>query len=184
MNTINSDISSILHKCGKRPWSVKEYPNGEPFIQDADGYPITQVAWSILYGNGNYINRNRDHAELICAAVNALGQKMTSAPMTKPDAQDNRPLYRPLYGGQRCSSLELAQVLCDGGKGAARITLPSGEVLRVPSECPDKRLSDWLDESVGKYPVHTTPHSHTEAATNQETTADNNQVRDGVSRSL
>lgn len=57
-----------------------QYPNGEPFIQDADGYLVTQVAGAACYGNGSYINRNRAHAELICAAVNALVPNVPDAP--------------------------------------------------------------------------------------------------------
>ena len=58
------------------PWKVTTFPNGEPFISDASGYQICQVAGTIRYApppHGDYyIVRNRENAELICKAVNAM----------------------------------------------------------------------------------------------------------------
>jgi hypothetical protein len=78
MNTTTSDILSpgllgtTLAKCSALPWSVEQHLNGEPFILDAKGYVVTQVFGTIQYGGKGYIKLNRNHAYLICAAVNAL----------------------------------------------------------------------------------------------------------------
>jgi len=58
----------------RTPWQVRQHPNGEPFIQDADGYTVTQVAGTIRNDdrNNRYQVLNRDHAEAICTAVNAM----------------------------------------------------------------------------------------------------------------
>lgn len=58
-------------KYPKTPWVVKQYPNGEPFIEDANGYTVTQVAGSIRYTQTCYDVPNRFHAEIICEAINA-----------------------------------------------------------------------------------------------------------------
>ena len=66
------------------PWRVRQYPNGEPWIEDADGYVVTQVVSSIRYFKGDqYDVRNREHAEAICAAVNAMFPPQARAAINK-----------------------------------------------------------------------------------------------------
>jgi|688.fasta_scaffold500406_2 hypothetical protein len=56
----------------KTPWIVKSFPNGAPFIQDADGWTVCQVHGSIRYGQTCYDVPNLIHATIICECVNKL----------------------------------------------------------------------------------------------------------------
>jgi hypothetical protein len=70
---METTIEYLLTRCRKLPWRIQENPTGPPFIIDADGNTVTQLHGTVTYElDGKYSNKNREHAELICYAVNNL----------------------------------------------------------------------------------------------------------------
>lgn len=79
---------SIL-KNASTPWKVVTYPNSPPFIQDAEGRVVAQVAISLIYGETGYKDGNERRAELIVEGINYLADRVAMiAPAPPIESRD------------------------------------------------------------------------------------------------